>query len=374
MVLCLGIAAFFIQRHLPSFLLREINNRLQRVPGHRGGVVDLQLDWKTPRLTLSRLRFNKLEDAPPGAHFSAEEISADLSWRQLLRGRFILNIKLEKPEITALMRQRLVGQPLQKGVWQPFFLRLPPFRIDKLVVHDARLRFRNDQAVPPINIYFDQVDGAATNLANRAYLVVPGTGTVVQGEGRLMDQSPMWIWVGVEPFAKSPSFVMRGEVKDFDMKFLNDTLRYYTGLEVRDGRLSMGGEITADGRAFKGRLHRRIEKLVIKNADPGLFKGMKAVFAQTWINWHVDKTTGRIDNEFELAGPMGYLEEDVFLAAVWAGRSAFIQSFRANLTDEVQLDLPETAQDEWAEQQAREREKAEKKKKSSDGKQPKPKK
>lgn len=351
----LGMASFAL-RVLPKILTHRINGRLRAVSGYDGGVERVRLKWAKPRLILHQFHLNKRDATPPGVFLSADQISIGFSWSALLRGNLVLDVTLEKPRIVCLMRQRGIGEPLKYGLWQEFFAPRVPFRMDRVTINDGILRFQNDQSIPPIDVTFDEVTLTADNLANRESMVLPKT-TLIKGCGRLMDHAPVRLSVEMEPFKKHSTFRLKGEVKDFNLVFLNEVLRHYTGLELKKGSLTMGGEFTVRDGEFNGRVHRRIEGLIVRSRHRGFINGMKEIYFQAWIDRREDTITGRIENDFRLSGPLGYMDQDAFLAAVWVAKSAFLQSLRARMTGEIRMGTPEEAQDKWAAQQAREREK-----------------
>jgi len=353
------LVALAVYWALPTVLTSCLNSRLQTIPGYDGGVKKVSLECVRPRLVLHRFQLNKRDKVPTAAFLSADEISFDFSWGQLLRKNFVLNVTAEKPRIVVFLLQRAVGQPRRFGLWQKFFARLPSFRADRVTFKDAILQFKNEQSIPPIDIHFDNVMITATNMANRKEMILPAE-TVVEGRGLLMNQAPMSVSVKAGTFKKHASFQLKGEVKDFNMMLLNDFLRHYSGLELKSGRLNMGGEFTAKDGGFHGRAHRQIEHLGIRSRHKGLVKSMEEMFLQAWIDWHMENPKGRIENKFQLSGPLGYTDQDVFLAAVWVGKSSFLQSLKAGIPAEIRMGTPEEAQDRWAARQAIEREKLKK--------------
>jgi hypothetical protein len=338
----------------PGFLADALDRRLRAVPGYDGGVGSVRWEWLRPRLIVSRFRLDKRDATPPAFFLSADEIRVGLSRRELLRGKLVLELTLERPRVLFLMRQRTVGQPRKVRLWHAFFAHSPPFRVERLTVVDGALRFRNDQCIPPLDIRFDRVSLTADNLANRRSLIAAGP-TTVAGRGRLMDHAPVRIEVAATPFSEHPAFRLAGDVKDLDLLFLNDILRHHTGLELKQGVLDMGGEFTAADGEFRGRVDRRIRNLSVRSRHRGMIMGVKEWIFQSWIDRREDDDTGSIDDDFGLSGPLGYTDQDVFLAAVWVAKSAFLQTLRARVPPDVRLDTPEQAQDRWAALQALER-------------------
>ena len=349
----LFVAGFAGLLALPKILARQINHSLQSLPGYGGSVETAHLEWKGPRLILRRLEFHKLEETPPATSFSAEQIRIDFRWSQVLRGEAALDMVLEKPRFALLLRQRNIGDPRPTGVWKIYFKGLPPFRIDRLTIHDATLDFRNDQSLPPLDVFLNEFELTAGNVANREAMFLPGT-TDVEGRGLLLNHAPVTMSARVEALQKPPVFWLKCEVKGFDLTFLNGLLSRFGGFKLEGGRLDMQTELNARSGEFAGQVHRRLDKLDIKNQDRGFIKDAKDVILQTWIDWHVD-ASGGIENRFRMSGPLGYMDEDPLLAVVWAGKQAFIQSLKANLPEDLRLDKPEILQDQWAARQAIER-------------------
>lgn len=344
-------AALVARRKLPQMLTEKVNQRLRSIPGHSGSVESADIDWKG-RMVLRGFTLSKIDPAPPAIAFSADQIELDFSLFHALRKRAVLDVMLEKPRFEMRLRQRKPGDPRSAGAWMKPFRGLPPFRIRRLTLHGAALRFANDQHLPPLDISFNEVNLTASNLANRSDLFSSGTADV-DGKGLLLNHSPITISAKIKPLENPVAFDFKGDVQKFDLMNLNPLLQRFGGFKLEGGSLDMQSELRAEHGEFAGTVERRIEGLDIKNQHRGLFKNAKEVLVQTWINWKADKAD-RIEKRFHLSGPLGYLEEDPLLAAVWVGKHAFIQSLKANVSEELRLDRPEVLQDEWAERQAEE--------------------
>lgn len=311
---------------------------------------------------MDRLRLEKNEEQAPAAFLSVETITLDLSWRDLLRGRYVFTVRLKNPKTLFLMRQRKPGQARKFGLWQPFFAKLSPFRIDRVIISNGSLRLRNDEDIPPTDIYFDRIDVEGTNLANRPSLLRP-VPTRVAGTGRMMNEAPLTLEVEAKPFEEHATFELTGKLERFDLTRLNPVLRHYTGVDIERGFMTVQGKFSSTDGKFDGRVHRESEELNIlgkTDAHLSFIQTAKEFIFEAWLNSKKDKTSHNLEADYELVGPLGYMDQDLFLAAVWVSKSAFLQSLRPTLPKTVTMGTPEQAEEEWMALQAKQRKKLQK--------------
>ncbi len=340
-----------------TILLQQINNRLRTIPGYDGRVKAVHLGWLTPSVSARGFSLVKRDQKAPGAILSAQSIEADFFWTALWRGRFVLNVTLDKPDMLFLMRERRVGQARVTGLWRKPFEQFPSFLLNRLAMHHALLRFKNDDALPPIDVSFNDVDLLATSIANRPELV-RSQWVAVEGRARMQGHAPLWLAIHVKPFSEQAEFDIQGALSDFNLPVMNSIMRYYTGLELEKGQLNMRLKLAAHGGAFRGRVQRSIDHLTIRKTDRGVITSVKENIAQAWLSGHEQPPTDRLEKEFEYAGPLGYLDHDTLLASVWVAKGAFIQALKVKVPAQVHPVPPEQALDEWAEFQAKQRKKA----------------
>jgi len=341
----------------PAILLRTLNHRLSHVPGYDGHIQSLDLGWIRGRMVFHEVRFEKREDTAPGAFVSADRVVADLSWLQLLHGYPALTLDVEKGAMRFRMRERRVGQEKPVGVWRKPFTRTPALRVERITFHDGRLQFQNADAIPPIDIYFENVQLTGSNLSNRAALL-SSSATHIQGTARMQGQAPLFVDMTVYPFQDQTAFTVAGRMQDFDLTAMNPIMHHYTRLRLKTGTLRMSVDLTAEKGFFGGQVSRSIDRLAIQKSPQKPLKRIKESVAQAWINSKKEDDRDRIETHFEYSGPLGYLDQDVVLAAVWIVKAAFIQALNPKVENKVVGVLPEQALDQWALFQQKEREKA----------------
>ncbi len=360
LILCLAFlslcgALWFLH---PRYLTREINKRLAQIPGYNGEVAKARVGF-AGTLIIKQFRIDKNEEKAPAAFISADTIILDLSWRHLLKKNLVGTIKLQNPKSLFLMRQRKPGQARKFALWQPYFATFPSFRINRIKIVNGSLRVRNDEDIPPTDLYFDQINAEGTNLTNRPQLLLSSS-TRVRGMGRMMNEAPLTVDVEVNPFQEHAAFKLKGKLERFNLTRLNPVLRYYTGVDLEKGYATIEGKFSAGEGHFTGRVHRKCEELdILGKTDTHLtfIQAAKEFIFEKWIKGKKDKDSGNLEADYDLSGPLGYMDQDIFLATVWVGKSAFLQSLRPTLPEAVKMGSPEQAEEEWMELQARERKK-----------------
>lgn len=355
----MGILLFlFVWIVHPPYLTRAVNSRLKEIPGYKARVARVKVEPWGARVVVDGVAIEKLERTAPAMFLKADRVTADLSWGGIIGGDWEADVFLDKPEALFLMRQRLPGQPRKVGVWQAFFSGLRPFRVGTVKIRNGDLRIQNEESIPPADFSFNGIIAEGANMANRADRLGKGPARL-EGQCRFMGHAPLRLFVEVVPFQEHATFRMKGQLDRFELKTLNPSLRHFTGTDIEAGVIDVEAELSAEGAEFSGNVKRRVEGLdVIGRAEEhlGFIQRVKEFVFEVWLKGR--QKDGVMAAEYRLAGPLGYRDADVFLACVWAAKSAFLQSLRPVIPPEIRMGTPEQAEEEWMALQDRERKKA----------------
>jgi len=341
----------------PGLLLRELNRRLASIPGHDGRAQTLRIGWREGAVSIGGFSLEKKERTAPAVFVTARSATARVDWAALRRRRLVLDVSLEKPDALFLMQRRRPEMPRRTGLWRP--QGLPPFALRELRITDGKIRLRNDDVIPPTDIFFDGIELAFRNMANRPSLLASATATIA-GTGRFMGRGALALDVAVRPFQPHAVYVASGSLRGFDLKAVNPLLRHYTGMDLEGGTLDVSGRFAAADGVYAGTVHRAIADVNVKRKREKMPfpTAVKEWLFETWIRMKAGKD-GRVVNDYELTGPLGFMDGDLLLAIVWPLKTAFEQSLRPTLPPRVEADSPEVVEERWMKQQAEERAKQE---------------
>lgn len=249
-VLAIAVLVAF-RAALPWFLKRVVNQRLNSVPGYRGHVDDVDVALWRGAYVLRDLTVRSTSNDSSIPDFHAEAIHLSLEWRQLLRGAIVAEIELDRPRLTILAGLDQNPQQASGAMALDRVKSLVPLRINRVSVDQGAVHFRHPTAVPPIDLYLDQLQAEATNLTNSEKLsktLVAHAGA----RGRAMRSGRFELDMDIDPFKKTPTFDLNFDLKDLQLPELNDFFRHYLAVEIQEGVFGYAMEAAARDGQFKG--------------------------------------------------------------------------------------------------------------------------
>lgn len=157
-------ASYLLDEPLRGSMERRINAPLKgysvRLPGLHFQIVGLSLTLKG--LTVSQ---NAYPD-PPIARFPA--LHFGLHWREILRGKVVAEVELERPELRIDLRQYRTEAaspvPIKGRGWQQAVEAIYPFKINALTIRDGTLTYIDQDPGKPLRL--TRLNLEASNIRN----------------------------------------------------------------------------------------------------------------------------------------------------------------------------------------------------------------
>ncbi len=197
LLLVLFVASYFLDEPLRRSMEKRINAPLKgysvRLPGLHFQLVGLSLTLKG--LTVVQLA----NPDPPIAKFPVLEF--DIHWREILRGKVVAEVELDRPEVRIDLRQYRTEAaspvPLKERGWQQAVEAIYPFKINALEIHDGTLTYIDQDPERPLRL--TRLNLEASNIRNlrtqdnvypssfRMETVIFGTGRgIVEGKANFL--------------------------------------------------------------------------------------------------------------------------------------------------------------------------------------------
>lgn len=251
-------------------------------------------DFQSVSLSLVPLRYEltglKLFEEPPGREgpplLHAERIQAQLSFLDLLRGRVISSVRIEKPKIAYVLR-KAVKQEVEetREKLQPPFERLvralesaPPSRVDRVELLDGELLIedRREKELPTIRLH--GMDLTLENLATNRPLSL-GQATIIAMSATLQKTGQVSMFLSVDPLTLPPHFAGRFQVKGLELNDFHDLLKAKTGVDLPKGVFEMFASFKTEQGHLEGGIKPVLSGLDAKPAEKGLGARIKAALA-----------------------------------------------------------------------------------------------
>ncbi len=120
--------------------------------------------------------------------------------------------------------------------------------IDRLRIVDSYFGYVNEDADPHYRLYLSDTDGTLENLSNQRKR---GTASA-ELEGKFMGSGTTSAKATFRPETKGPDFDVKLEIRDTDLRSLNDLLRAYGRFDVAGGGFSLDLDLHVQGNRADG--------------------------------------------------------------------------------------------------------------------------
>jgi hypothetical protein len=238
---------------LPYILRNAINHRLEAIPDYTGRVEDVGVSLWRGAYTLHGLVVLKSNGAIKEPFIKVEEIDFSVAWRDLIHGKIVSDIVLQKPSLTFVAaKAKADSQMTADHRWQDVIGDIFPIDITFLKISDGQLRYINQEATPKVDVRIAHLQVVASGLRNRGQ---PGEGEFpaqITAEGETIGGGRLRLSTQLEPLALQPHFLLKLEVESLSLPAVNDFLQAYAGIDVRAGIFNGYIEAVARGGKFSG--------------------------------------------------------------------------------------------------------------------------
>ena len=191
----------------------------------------------------------------------------DLSvqWSALLHGAFVGEIYFEQPVLNFVNAPTKAGSqaPLAEP-WTQTIKQLFPLKINRFVVHDGEVHYRDFHKSPKVDVVIDRVRVLATNLTNSEKLSKTLHANI-EMEGRPLRSGDLRVKLDLDPYAAKPTFNLETELKELPLVKLNDFAKAYAAITFEKGTLKLATEFNAKDGDFDGYVEPVFEHMAIFN-------------------------------------------------------------------------------------------------------------
>ena len=139
-----------------------VNRKLSEIEGYRGHVAAVTLHLWRGAYQIHKVEIEKTNGKVPVPFFSAPLVDLSVEWRALFNGAFVGEIYFNQPELN-FVKDAQVG--IDKP-WAQKIKELFPLKINRFVVHDGQIHYRDFRKTPKVDVVFDRVRMLARNLTN----------------------------------------------------------------------------------------------------------------------------------------------------------------------------------------------------------------
>ncbi len=335
------VLLFILRLFLPSILKWYVNRTLDKIPGYKGHIEDIDVHLWRGAYEIQGLDLRKIEGKVPVPFFHTDSADFSVQWREIFHGSLVGQIKMKNPELNFVAGPSKEQSQLSvDSSWQDRVEELFPLQINFLGVSNGAIHFKNPGARPPVDVYLGKIYLSAHNLTNsrKSYDRLLAR---VEAKGQPMDQGSFDFQLSFNPFEKQPAFDLNTTLTDLNLVSINSFVRHYGGVVADKGGISFYIEAAAKDGAFNGYVKPFIKDVKFKSLgaeDLKLTEKLKGWVANiiAWI--FTNRKEDSISTKVEFAGKLDDPKVKTWAAVRAVFRHAFIQAISPQLDNTIRLD------------------------------------
>ncbi len=333
LLLILGLVALRVA--LPGIVERQINARMAEMGDYTGRVDRVGLAIWRGAYSLRGLQVEKRAGEIPVPLLSAPSVDISLSWRDLLRGGIVAEVRFEQPTVHFVDGSGAENSQAGLGVdWRQRLDDLVPIRVDDVLIRDGTVVFHNFVSDPPVDLKATQVDAAIRNLTNvrdtegRRVAEMEATATLFDS-GRLETEARF------DPFGRIDEFSFALRVLEIDLTQVNDLARAYANLDFESGNGEFVLELEAAEGQLSGYAKPLFQQLQIFSWQSDVVESDKNPLRIAWealaegvTTLFTNRPADQFGTRIEIRGDISDPELGTFSAIIGILRNAFGEALR----------------------------------------------
>jgi hypothetical protein len=343
---------------MPFAVRGWVNHVLDGMQGHRGSVEAVRLNLWRGSYELDGLQLFQRGSQTAEPLLEMRRLDLAVQWRGLLRGRVVAEATCHHPilyfarlpaEQAGAVDPRArgdEGEQLKTGTGEPWALHLDdlvPFEINRFVIRDGEVRYRDASVEPPVDLYMTDFYLEALNIANVREKGDPEQlFAEIEAAGRPFGTAELELRLRFDALSDPLRMELDGSVRDVQLTDLNDFLRTYGRVDAEGGTLDVYGEFATTDGIVEGYVKTLFEDMRIlrfaeirgpEDALEALWEGMLALGAEVLENQPHD----RLATKVPLRGTTTATAADIGTTVLNLLRNAFLTALGPAIDDSVDL-------------------------------------
>jgi len=237
----------------PFWIQHAINRRLANIPDYGGHVGDIDLSLIRGAYRLNGLWIVKRSGVIREPFFAASSIDFSLAWRDLVHGKFVSDIIIDKGQLNFVQGPTRETSQLEADKrWQDVINDLFPIEITHLEIRNGVLRYLNTKTVPKVDMSIHNMHVTATGLRNRPSEKHEEYPAKLNLEGITIGDGRLEAFAEAEPLAEQPHFNLKLQLQGVSLPAMNEFLEAYGNVDVSKGTFEIYVEAGAKGGRYEG--------------------------------------------------------------------------------------------------------------------------
>jgi membrane protein len=345
-----GTGLLVARSALPRLLTWLANRGVRKIPGYRGSVQKVGVDFTAPRLMVQGLSLAKFNGSKQDQLLDISSITVGSHWNKLLSGALVGYIRLESPRLLLdleSIRSRTVDGATKPNPdrnstankdqqpWQEKVKNLPAFRLTSAVLHDGELRLRGIPGQNGADIRIDRLNLDLDNVTNSTKLA-PSMMAKAHCNARVMASGNLELRAQAYPLAQVPTFNVDFQTSNIDLTEVRTIIEKNLEIAVRRGIVDLYVEAAAAEGHIQGYAKVIFDHLELEPPKYSSFAGkLKAWVVEAVANLGKNKPKDRIATRIDFAGSVEDPHPDIIDAILTFIRNSFTTAERASLEHRI---------------------------------------
>jgi hypothetical protein len=217
---------------------------VRKIPGIRGKVRRVQIDFMTPGLTAKDVSVATLNGGAPGHRIEVGAIAVNSQWKSLLTGALVASLRVDAPRLwfnADAIRSAHDGNGKREAQreksgppWQEKLTQLPRFKVASAILTDGEVRVVGAPGERDAEVSVDRLNLCAENITNSTELA-PTLMAKLSADACLLSSGTFQLQAQGYPLAKVPTFNADLSSSDIDLSVLRDIIQKAVDIDVRHG-------------------------------------------------------------------------------------------------------------------------------------------
>ena len=341
-----GTGVLVARAAIPTILTWLANIGVRKIPGHRGGVKRVGIDFSAPSLVVQGISLAKFNRNKPEQILHVASVVIASRWKNILAGTIDGYILIDSPRLLMdlgdMHRQAddavpngNYQQPRQGQAWQERVNQLPAFRLSSVMLADGEVHLRNIPGQDGEDVRIDHLNLSGQNITN-SIKIAPTLMATVSCKARVMSNGTLELRADGYPFARKPTFNADFQTRNIDLTEVGPLIEKNLEINVRRGVASLYLEAAAADGQIHGYAKPIFDHLELEPPRASTTAGkIKAWAAQALAKIFKSKPKERIATRLDFEGPLDDPELHLTDAILRFLRNSFVTAERASLEHRV---------------------------------------
>ncbi|HEX5111909.1 MAG TPA: DUF748 domain-containing protein [Saprospiraceae bacterium] len=253
--------------YLPIWVLKFINRELAQTSGYFGHVEDIDICLYRGAYQVDGLYINKVDTATQKQTplFNAPLIDISIEWIALFHGKIVTELEILNP-VLRFTEDAAEPEQMEKDTndFRKMLKAFTPTSVNRFEIIGGTIGYQDPHASPKVDIEMTDTHILARNLSNvRDTSALPAKVTAtanVYGGNVAFNMH-------LDALAEDPTYDMNVEVKNAQLKRLNDFFQAYGNFDVSEGTFGMYMEMAAKDKKFIGYVKPFIKDLKVVSKE-----------------------------------------------------------------------------------------------------------